>query len=62
MWEPEWMVGACCAVPEEPECECQQTDVDLFDPRGCELHDSRSRYNRALTMVEKYDRNEREVA
>ena len=26
----------------EPECSCRQTDVDLFDARGCELHDSQS--------------------
>ncbi len=29
----------------EPECTCHQTDVDLFDARGCELHDSRSGWN-----------------
>ena len=22
----------------EPECTCQQTDVDMADARGCELH------------------------
>jgi hypothetical protein len=45
-----------CAIAnletQEPECECRQTDVDLFDARGCELHDSGSRWNerpRAVT-------------
>jgi hypothetical protein len=35
-------------VPEvelEPPCSCHQTDVDLFDARGCELHDSTSAWN-----------------
>jgi hypothetical protein len=40
---------ACAAVLalEEPEpvCTCQQTDVDLFDARGCELHYDMSAYN-----------------
>jgi hypothetical protein len=30
----------------EPECSCRQTDVDLADARGCELHDSQSQYRR----------------
>lgn len=29
----------------EPGCTCSQTDVDLFDARGCELHDQRSSWN-----------------
>ena len=44
-----------CAVAEvenqEPECECHQTDVDLLDARGCELHDSGSRWNERLRVV-----------
>jgi hypothetical protein len=47
-----------CAVEvvesQEPECECAQTDVDLFDPRGCEYHDSMSPRNvrlRAMTAA-----------
>ena len=50
-----------CAVEavesQEPECECSQTDVDLFDPRGCEYHDSTSPWNvrrRAVTMIQQY--------
>lgn len=53
---------AACAIAavysQEPECECRQTDVDLFDGRGCELHDSRSQWNvrlRAVTAIEQYD-------
>jgi hypothetical protein len=30
---------------QEPACECQQIDVDLVDPRGCELCNSSSEYN-----------------
>ena len=56
------LVGTCCLELREPECECAQTDVDLFDAAGCELHDPRSRYNRALTLVDKLDRYESEVA
>ena len=26
---------------EEPECTCVQTDVDMVDARGCELHNTR---------------------
>jgi hypothetical protein len=56
-------LGLClgCAVEvlesQEPECECRQTDVDLFDSRGCEYHDSNSPWNvrlRAVTMVQQY--------
>ena len=42
----------------EPDCECTQTDVDLFDASGCELHDPHSPYNvrlRALTGVERLE-------
>ncbi len=52
-----------CAVADlesrEPECECRQTDVDLFDARGCELHDSSSPWNermRAVTAVQEYEK------
>ena len=51
---------ACAAegLSMEPECECRQTDVDLFDARGCELHDPNSPYHvrlRALTAVERLE-------
>ena len=56
-----------CAVAvvesHEPECECTQTDVDLFDPRGCELHDSRSQWNvqrQAVISVQQYEENQKE--
>lgn len=41
----------------EPNCACRQTDVDLFDSRGCALHDPSSDYNahlRAVTLVDRY--------
>jgi hypothetical protein len=51
-----------CAVEEvenqEPECECRQTDVDLFDAAGCEFHNPGSPWNvrlRALTAIQQYD-------
>jgi hypothetical protein len=51
-----------CAVAEvesqEPECECQRTDVDLFDAAGCELHNPASPWNvrlRALTAIQQYE-------
>ena len=43
---------------QEPDCECRQTDVDIFDPRGCEYHDSRSEWNvrlRAVTAMQQYE-------
>ena len=43
---------------EEPECECQQTDVDLFDSHGCELHNPNSKWNVALRQVSMMDRYE----
>ena len=56
-----------CAVAavesHEPECECTQTDVDLFDSRGCEFHDSRSHWNaqhRAVEAVQEYERYQKE--
>jgi hypothetical protein len=53
-------------VPEqseapEPECECRQTDVDLFDARGCEFHDPDSRWNvaqRGITDIQRVERYE----
>jgi len=37
----ELVLCAACAMEvvesQEPECECRQTDVDVFDPLGCEL-------------------------
>ncbi len=43
----------------EPDCTCHQSDVDLFDPSGCEYHDSESNWNmarRAASASEDYDR------
>jgi hypothetical protein len=52
-----------CAVEAvecpEPECQCSQTDVDMFDPCGCEVHDGNSPWNvrlRALKAVQQYER------
>lgn len=48
-----------CAIEtvegQEPDCTCRQTDVDIFDARGCEFHDRASRWNvrrRAVTAVQ----------
>ena len=56
-----------CAVEEvegqEPECECQQTDVDLFDAAGCELHNPASPWNvrlRAVTAIQQYEQQHQE--
>ena len=49
----------------EPECECRQTDVDMFEPRGCPFHDSRSPWNvrrRAVTAVQEYETITKEIA
>ncbi len=43
-------------MDQEPECTCHQTDVDLFDCRGCDAHDSNSPWNvrvRALCASER---------
>jgi hypothetical protein len=43
---------------QEPECECHQSDVDLSDAAGCELHNPVSRWNvrlREVTVVEDYE-------
>jgi hypothetical protein len=51
-----------CAVEEvesqEPECECTQTDVDLFDAAGCEFHNPASQWNarlRAVIAIQQYE-------
>ena len=47
----------------EPECECRQTDADMFDPRGCPYHDAMSPWNvrlRALTAVQQYEQSQKE--
>jgi hypothetical protein len=51
-----------CAVEavegQEPECECHQSDVDLFDAVGCELHNPASPWNvrlRAVTVDQEYE-------
>ena len=52
----DFAVGAESAI-EEPPCSCMQTDVYLFDARGCELHDENSAWNvaqRAETDGERY--------
>jgi hypothetical protein len=53
-----------CAVAEvenqEPECECQQTDVDTFDAAGCEFHNPASQRNvrlRAVTAIQQYQQH-----
>ena len=38
-------------LDHEPECSCRQIDVDLFDARGCELHDLESAWNMTLRAV-----------
>jgi hypothetical protein len=50
---------------QEPECECHQTDVDMFDPRGCPCHDANSPWNvrlRAVTSVQEYESTAKEIA
>jgi hypothetical protein len=53
------LVCAADAVEDqEPECECRQTDVDMFDTAGCEFHNSASPWNvrlRAVTAVQEYE-------
>ena len=51
-----------CAVPvvesQEPECECQRTDVDTFNAAGCELHNPASPWNvrlRAVMAIQQYE-------
>jgi len=56
---PYCLVCAVAVVEsQEPECECQQTDVDLFDAEGCEFHNPASRWNarlRAVTAIQRYE-------
>ena len=43
---------------QEPPCECEQTDVDLFDATGCEFHNPNSSWNtalRAVTPAQRYE-------
>ena len=56
-----------CAVvsveSQEPECECQQTDVDLFDAEGCEFHNPASPWNvrlRAVIAIQQYEQQHQE--
>ena len=51
-----------CAVEEvesqEPECECQRSDVDMLDAAGCEFHNPASPWNarlRAVTAIQRYE-------
>jgi hypothetical protein len=56
---PYCLVCAVAVVEsQEPECECQQTDVDLFDAAGCEFHNPASPWNvrlRAVTAIQRYE-------
>jgi hypothetical protein len=36
---------------QEPECECAQSDADLFDAAGCEFHNLNSSWNVRLRAV-----------
>ena len=52
------LVGACCLDAREPECQCECSG-DLFDPAGCELHNSQSAWNvarRSVGSVQQYER------
>jgi len=55
-----------CAVAvtedEEPECTCRRADVDLFDARGCELHDITSQWNTRLRAAREIGHYRREIA
>jgi hypothetical protein len=58
-----------CAVEavesQEPECECQQSDVDRFDAAGCELHNPASPWNvrlRAVTALQEYEAAHQDAA
>lgn len=42
----------CVEDLEEPPCECERVDVDVVDPRGCEVHDSSSRWRRCQAAHE----------
>ncbi len=45
----------------EPECQCRQSDADLFDATGCDLHNPGSWWNvalRSLTAVQRLEEYE----
>lgn len=49
----------------EPECECRQADVDVFDATGCPYHDTRSTWNvrrRQITAAQEYEPMTKEIA
>ena len=58
-----------CAIrvveDQEPECECSQSDADLFDAASCEFHNPNSPWNvrlGAVTAVQKYEQSAKEIA
>jgi hypothetical protein len=58
---------ADCAIrvveDQEPDCECNQSDADLFDAAGCEFHDQNSPWNvrlRAVRGVQLYEESAKE--
>ena len=55
---------ACAAagMSIEPECECHFDGGDLFDPRGCGVHDANSPWNVRLRAVTAVQQDEREIA
>jgi hypothetical protein len=62
-WDEDLQVGACCQG--EPECECHQSDADLFDALGCEFHNPNSPWNvrlRAVTAMQMCEQSAKEVA
>src|ERR1019366_7273774 len=57
---------ACAAegLELEPECECRQTDADMFDPCGCPYHDAMSPWNvrlQAVTVVQQQNQKEKHM-
>ena len=57
-----YFLGCALEVVEsqEPECECRQTDVDMFAALGCELHDPASPWNvrlRTFRAIQQYDQD-----
>ena len=50
------------AQPAEPECSCQLDAGDLFDPRGCDVHNANSPWNVRMRAVSSMDRYEGMVA
>jgi hypothetical protein len=65
---PVFFCAACKRLHDEaiyesePECQCVQSDVDLFDARGCDLHDPNSIWNARLRAVSTVQRYNQEVA